>query len=192
MNTGTIRGLALVVSSLVMGCAGSKPTVESAGAASATGAAPATPPGAGAASSAPAGASSAAGASQAGPATAQSPQATQPAASTPPAERPFAKTPLEAQSLIQDQIDKHTKVLWACVTDYRSKKGDPHKPVVVDIGIDQEGTLLGVVTPNKKQGDLDPALKDCLMAALHGLAFPRSHAGVITVRQSFTDVAVTP
>ena len=60
--------------------------------------------------------------------------------------------------------------------------------MTVDIGIDQEGTLLGVVSPNPKKGDLEPALRDCLWGNLHGLPFPRSHAGVITVRQTFTDM----
>jgi len=109
-----------------------------------------------------------------------------------PAPRHFANTPLEAQTLIQDQIDAHMKTLWKCVGDYRAKKGDPHKPVTVDVGIDQEGTLLGVMNPNHKEGDLDPALRDCLLKELHGLDFPRSHAGVITVRQTFTDAAVGP
>ncbi len=108
-----------------------------------------------------------------------------------PAVRPFASTPLEAQSLIQEQVDAHMKTLWKCVADYRTRKGDPHKAVVVDVGIDQEGTLLGVMTPNAKQGDLEPALRDCIFGTLHGLPFPRSHSGVITVRQTFTDVSVS-
>lgn len=99
---------------------------------------------------------------------------------------PFASTPLEAQSLIQEQIGVRMTVLWKCVSDYRTKNGEPHKALVVDIGIDQEGTLLGVASPNPKK-DLDPALRDCIMGALHGLPFPRSHAGIITVRQTFTD-----
>ena len=107
------------------------------------------------------------------------------------APRPFASTPLEAQSLIQEQVDAHMKTLWKCVADYRTRKGDPHKAVVVDVGIDQEGTLLGVMTPNAKQGDLEPALRDCIFGTLHGLPFPRSHSGVITVRQTFTDVSVS-
>jgi hypothetical protein len=62
---------------------------------------------------------------------------------------------------------------------------------MVDIGIDQEGTLLGVVAPNAaKQGVLDPELRQCLIATLHGLPFPRSHAGVITVRQTFSDAPI--
>jgi len=108
-----------------------------------------------------------------------------------PVARPFASTPLEAQSLIQEQVDAHMKTLWKCVGDYRTRKGDPHKAVVVDVGIDQEGTLLGVMSPNTKQGDLEPALRDCIFGTLHGLPFPRSHSGVITVRQTFTDVSVS-
>jgi hypothetical protein len=103
-----------------------------------------------------------------------------------PAPRPFANTPLEAQSLIQEQIDGRMKVLWKCVGDYRTKIGDPHKPLAVDIGIDQEGTLVGVASPNPKK-DLDPVLRECMMGALRGLPFPRSHAGIITVRQTFKD-----
>ena len=105
-------------------------------------------------------------------------------------ERPFAKTATEAQTLIQEQIDAHIKPLWKCVEKLRAAKGDPHKAVTVDIGIDQEGNLLGVTTTNAKQGDLDPTTRDCMFAVLHGLRFPRSHAGVITVRQSFTDEVI--
>jgi hypothetical protein len=104
---------------------------------------------------------------------------------------PFAPTVIEAQSLIQEQIDARRKVLWKCVDAYRASLGDPHKPVVVDVGIDQEGTLLGVTSPSAKQA-LDPTLKQCLYDGLHRLPFPSSHAGVITVRQTFTDESVTP
>jgi hypothetical protein len=109
----------------------------------------------------------------------------------PAVERPFAKTPLEAQSMIQEQIESRVTVLWKCVDAYRAKKGDAHKLVIADIGIDQEGNLVGVVAPNAKQGaELEPTLRTCLTDALRGLAFPRSHAGVITVRQSFKDAPV--
>jgi hypothetical protein len=108
-----------------------------------------------------------------------------------PVEHPFAKSVLEAQTLIQTQIDAHMQTLWKCVDAYRATKNDPHKGVVVDVGIDQEGTLLGVTTPSAKQGELEPRLKHCLWDALHGLPFPRSHAGVITVRQTFTDATVS-
>jgi hypothetical protein len=104
---------------------------------------------------------------------------------------PFASTVVEAQSLIQDQIDAHMKTLWKCVGAYRATRDDPHKAVVIDVGIDQEGILLGVTSPSTKQGDLDPTLKQCLFDGLHGVPFPRSHAGIITVRQTFTDQAVS-
>jgi hypothetical protein len=109
-----------------------------------------------------------------------------------PVAHPFANTVLEAQTIIQEQIDAHMKALWKCVDAYRANKGDPHKAVVIDVGIDQEGNLLGVTTSNTKAGGLDPALRQCLWDGLHGLPFPRSHAGVITVRQTFTDAAVSP
>lgn len=105
-------------------------------------------------------------------------------------ERPFAKTAIDAQSLIQEQIEAHLKPLWKCVEQLRAAKGDPHKAVTVDIGIDQEGNLIGVTAANAKQAELDPTTRDCMFAALHGLPFPRSHAGVITVRQSFTDEVI--
>jgi hypothetical protein len=105
-------------------------------------------------------------------------------------ERPFAHSAVEAQGIIQELIDGRMKTLWKCVDAYRTARGDPHKAVIVDVGIDQEGHLLGVTTPNTKQ-DLDPTLKQCLWDGLHNLPFPRSHAGVITVRQSFTDATVT-
>jgi hypothetical protein len=102
-------------------------------------------------------------------------------------ERPFARTAVEAQTLIQEQIDTHIKPLWKCVEQLRAARGDPHKPVAVDIGIDQEGNLIGVTAANAKKGELDPTTRDCMFSALHGLPFPRSHSGVISVRQTFTD-----
>ncbi len=186
MRAGTIHGLALVLSGLVMACAGSKGSVETQAAGSGSAASAAST--ASAPSAAPA---TAAGTGSSGPAAAvQAAGAASQASAAAPQARPFAKTALEAQSLIQEQIDAHMKPLLVCVNAYRGKNGVPHQAVVVDIGIDQEGTLLGVVTPNPKKGDLDPTLRDCLTATLHGLPFPRSHAGVITVRQTFTDVVV--
>lgn len=189
MPTGMIRRASPVVLLLAMACAGSKGNADSPATAASSGAASSASPAGASASPAASGATAASGggAPATGPASATGGGAA-PAASAAPAQKPFASSALEAQTLIQGEIDKHHKELWKCVVDYRQKKNDPHRPIVVDIGIDQEGTLLGVVSPNPKKGDLDPALRDCVMAALHGLPFPRSHAGVITVRQTFTDV----
>jgi len=107
------------------------------------------------------------------------------------APRPFASTPGEATVIIQELVEGHMKALWKCVDAYRTAKGDPHRAVTVDVGTDQEGNLLGVTSANPKH-DLDPTLRDCMWNVLHGLPFPRSHAGVITVRQSFSDTTITP
>jgi hypothetical protein len=177
MNTGTIRMGAAVVLLVAMGCASSKTPADAPPPAGSTGAPAATGSATPAASNGP----------TAAPAT---PSAAPVASAAAPKERPFAHTALEAQSLIQEQIDDHMVPLLKCVNDFRQKKNDPHKQVVVDVGIDQEGILLGVTTPNIKKGDLDPVMRDCMSAALRGLPFPRSHAGIITVRQTFSDVVV--
>lgn len=108
----------------------------------------------------------------------------------PPAasERPFAKTPLEAQTMIQHEIDAQREKLWKCVEDYRAKVGDPHLAVTVDIGIDQEGHLIGVA--DTKHGSIDSVLQACLTGHLRVAPFPRSHTGVITVKQVFQDAGV--
>jgi|SRR5579859_3577771 len=198
MNPGTIRTAALVLIPMAVACGGAKtPDASSAaggGSASAggastaaTAAAPSTAAAASTAGSTAGGAASTSGgaASPSGGAAGASS-----AAAAAPAEKPFAHNPLEAQNLIQATIDEHTKTLWKCVADYRQRVNDAHKAVVVDIGIDQEGVLLGVVSPNAKKNPIDAPLKDCLDRALRGLPFPRSHAGVITVRQTFSDAVV--
>jgi hypothetical protein len=111
-------------------------------------------------------------------------------AAAPAVERPFASTPLEAQRMIQEQIDSRSSALWKCVEAYRTTSADAHKAIVVDVGIDQEGHLLGIAAANPKAGVLAPSLRDCLMGALRAAQFPRSHAGVIAVRQTFQDAAV--
>lgn len=190
---GTIgAGLAVAVA-FVMACGGSRSSAPAAAAPSAAesasaGPSPAPTAGAGAAPAAP---------SATAPATTSAPSAAAGAATdggatagpASPGERPFAHTALEAQQIIQSQIDAHIKQLWACVNDYRAKKKTPHKEVVVAIGIDEEGNLLGVMLANAKHG-LDKTLEQCMFSALHGLPFPRSHAGVITVKQSFNDMTV--
>jgi hypothetical protein len=111
-------------------------------------------------------------------------------AAPPAIERPFASTPLEAQRMIQEQIEARTSALWKCVEGYRTTSGDPHKAIVVEVGIDQEGHLLGVAAANPKAGVLAPSLRDCIVGVLRDARFPRSHAGVIAVKQTFQDTAV--
>jgi hypothetical protein len=109
-------------------------------------------------------------------------------AQPPPPEHPFAKTAAEATGLIDDAIMSRAARLNKCVEDVRARRKDPHAKVQVEIGIDQEGTLLGVKTP-KGQTE-DKGFNDCVQNALTKAPFPRSHAGVITVKKTFEDQVV--
>ena len=107
-----------------------------------------------------------------------------------PVEHPFAKDAKEATSLIQNDLDTHMRDMWKCVDAKRARAKDPHLHVVVNIGIDQEGSLIGISAV--KQADTDQALNDCLMTSLQRVPWPKSHAGIITVKQEFTDRPVYP
>lgn len=109
-------------------------------------------------------------------------------AEPPPPEHPFAKTAAEATGMIEEAVSSRTPTLTKCVDEARTRRKDPHAKVMVEIGIDQEGTLLGVKTV-KGQPD-DKVLNDCVQAALRGAPFPRSHSGVITIKKTFEDTVV--
>ncbi|HEY2513241.1 MAG TPA: hypothetical protein VGI39_20370 [Polyangiaceae bacterium] len=109
-------------------------------------------------------------------------------AAPPPPEHPFAKSAIEATSLIDEAINGRVNELTRCVEEARMRRKSPHERLMVEIGIDQEGHLLGVELPKKEKRD--KAFVDCVLAALQGAPFPKSHAGVITVRKIFEDKAV--
>lgn len=101
-------------------------------------------------------------------------------------ERPFAGSTAEATQLISEVVDKKQPDITACVREFRARKKDAPKKVVVSFGIDQEGRLLGVTS----KGNVDTELKTCVADALRGAPFPRSHAGVITVTKTYEDLLV--
>src|SRR4051812_400009 len=68
-------------------------------------------------------------------------------------ERPFAKTAAEATGMIDDAVSSRQAALSKCVDDVRARRKDPHAKVTVELGIDQEGTLLGVKTPKGQPDD---------------------------------------
>src|SRR5437867_2854775 len=92
----------------------------------------------------PAQAASAAGTSASADASAPAASVDAAPAQPPPPEHPFAKTAAEATGLIDDAITARAAQLNKCVEDVRTRRKDPHAKVQVEIGIDQEGTLLGV------------------------------------------------
>jgi hypothetical protein len=105
-------------------------------------------------------------------------------------DKPFARSSLEASQLIDQAIDSRAKELAACAIAARKKRKDEHARVVLDIGIDQEGQLLGVKLPKGTAPDDD--LVTCVTSALKTARFPRSNVGVITVKKTFEDVVVAP
>ncbi len=111
------------------------------------------------------------------------------AAGAAPDAKPFAHNAEEATSFIDDAITSRSNDLVTCVNDARTRHKDIHAKIVVEIGIDQEGHLLGVKMP--KGAKDDKPLVSCMLAALRGAPFPRSHAGVVTVRRTFEDKQVS-
>jgi hypothetical protein len=101
-------------------------------------------------------------------------------------ERPFAGSTAEATQMISEVVDKKQPDITACVREFRARKKDAPKKVVVSFGIDQEGRLLGVTS----KGNVDTELKTCVADALRRAPFPRSHAGVITVTKTYEDLLV--
>jgi hypothetical protein len=107
-----------------------------------------------------------------------------------PAERPFAKTALEATNLIDDAIETRRSGILQCVQAARGRRHEPRARIEFELGIDQEGTLIGVKPPKGQKADR--ALDECVRDALQGAPFPRSTAGVVTVRKGFSDELVYP
>lgn len=101
--------------------------------------------------------------------------------------RPFAGSASEATELISAAVDKRQYEIASCVREFRTrkKKAAPNR-VVISIGIDQDGKLLGVTSKGKE----DAELKGCVQESLKGALFPRSHAGVITVTKTYEDIVV--
>jgi len=111
-------------------------------------------------------------------------------AASAPGERPFAKSAAEASELITKAVESCEGLLQKCVDEARSRRKEPHAKIVLEMGIDQEGGLIGVKTP---QGTAtDEELLACAREALRGAPFPRSNAGVITLKKTFEDVWVYP
>jgi hypothetical protein len=98
--------------------------------------------------------------------------------------RQFAGSAAEATSMISDAVDKKSKDMQACVREFRARKKIERARVMLSIGIDQEGKVLGVTTKGKE----DAELKACVQTALKDASFPRSHAGVITLTKTYEEI----
>lgn len=100
-------------------------------------------------------------------------------------DRPFAGSAAEATAMITDAVDKKQSEVAKCVQQYRFRTHLAHEKVSVNMGIDQEGRLIGVTLPKNKQ---DKELSACVQKELKDAKFPRSHAGVITITRTFQEM----
>jgi hypothetical protein len=107
-----------------------------------------------------------------------------PADAAPPP-RPFAGSAGEATLLIGTAVDAKSAEVQSCIDQYRARKNLPRERVSIQLGIDQEGRLLGVTLP---KGKTDAALSECVQKALAGAPFPRSHTGVISITKSYEEI----
>ena len=191
-------GTLVVVGMIAIACGGAAkpadaPATTGAGASSVAepGAKPGSGPGAATAPSSTsptAGPSTPAGEPSASPSSSPAASASAAPATPPPPAHPFAHNAEEATSLIDDAITARSAELTACVDDARKRRKEPHAKIVITIGIDENGRLIGVEMPKGEKKD--KALSECLLTALRPAPFPQSHAGVITVRRTFEDKAV--
>jgi hypothetical protein len=171
------RTIALTLATTLVACAGS-PKVETAANAAASGAPSAE-------TSAEAGVTTEAGSQLNAVASAPASEA---GAAALPAAKPFANNSLEATSMINDAVDSQSGPLGKCIEAARARHKNLHGKISVEIGIDQEGVLIGVKTPKGQAHDA--VMNDCVRDALGGANFPRSHAGVITLKRSFEEQAI--
>jgi hypothetical protein len=102
-----------------------------------------------------------------------------------PPPRPFAGSAAEATQLIEEAVEKKAPQVQRCLLDYRGRKNLPRERVTIQLGIDQEGHLLGATLP---KGKADATFSECLQRALAGAPFPRSHAGVISVTRTYEEI----
>ncbi len=107
-----------------------------------------------------------------------------------PEAHPFAKDAAAAESMIDDAIDSRHNAMDKCAVDARKRWKDPHAKITFLIGIDQEGNVIGIKRPSKKDKN-DEELLTCVRAALKDAAFPKSHAGVITIKKTYEETLST-
>jgi hypothetical protein len=101
--------------------------------------------------------------------------------------RPFAATGEEATHLIDAAVDTKREGLLKCVAAARIRKSDPHAAITLELGIDQQGKLIGLKLP---KGQTDNVLVACARDALRDAPFPTSHAGVVSIQKTFSDEVV--
>jgi hypothetical protein len=102
-----------------------------------------------------------------------------------PDPHPFAKDAAAAESMIDDAIESRHAGVEKCASEARKRMGDPHGKVSLLVGIDQEGSVIGVKVPKGEKKD--EKLLTCVRVALKGAPFPKSHNGIITIKKTYEE-----
>ena len=176
--------LVVVFGCAAFACGGSKPPAAANASASADGGSPSDVSGPSSTPSGDAGAS--VGSTAAAPAADATDAGAAPAADA----HPFAKDAAAAESMIDDAIDSRHNEMDKCSADARKRWKAPHAKITFLIGIDQEGNVVGIKRPSKKDKN-DEELLTCVRAALRNAPFPKSHAGVITIKKTYEETLST-
>jgi hypothetical protein len=103
----------------------------------------------------------------------------------PPDPHPFAKDAAAAESMIDDAIESRHSGVEKCAAEARKRLGDPHGKVSLLVGIDQEGSVIGIKVPKGEKKD--EKLLTCVRVALKGAPFPKSHNGIITIKKTYEE-----
>ena len=104
--------------------------------------------------------------------------------------RPTAKNETEARGMISDAMDSRRETVNACVTKAIARTSGAQSQIAVEVGVDQEGNLIGVKAP--AEAPSDDALNTCLIEALRGANFPRSNLGVVIATERFEASSTRP
>ncbi|MEO8878145.1 MAG: hypothetical protein ABI461_21310 [Polyangiaceae bacterium] len=134
---------------------------------------------------APSATSASSGSDAGATATSTMPAVVDASAASAPEAHPFAKDAAAAESMIDDAIESRHSGIEKCAAEERQRLKDPHAKVSVLIGIDQEGSVLGIKTPKGEKKD--EKLLVCVRAALKDAPFPKSHSGVITIKKTYEE-----
>jgi hypothetical protein len=102
-----------------------------------------------------------------------------------PDAHPFAKDAAAAESMIDDAIESRHSGVEKCAAEARKRMNDPHGKVSLLVGIDQEGSVIGIKVPKGEKKD--EKLLTCVRVALKGAPFPKSHNGIITIKKTYEE-----
>lgn len=92
--------------------------------------------------------------------------------------------------MINEVMDSRSETVNACVAKAIARTSGSVSEIAVDVGVDQEGGLIGVKAA--RGSATDTTLNSCLVDALRGANFPRSRLGVVIATERFETTSKAP